>query len=293
MPFPTRISTLPADMTPTPVPNVLDGVKFLDAFSSSRTDWQVVPGYVTAEQINKAVADLEGDYMSRVNQKVLNGFLRAAVTQVGGQVYEVLVPAEIVDGKLKPLRVKSVRQTPALSSHAILLEDYFAINFPDVVSKWEAQGARYEDFKYAAIITVTWATKFGPLRISYKLSGKYITEEGKYPGRVDFLKLCMYEQTVEHYLPTNKLTANLYPAPIVGLSGTAEGGAAGVMESDAFGWTPMVDFAAAERDTLTWIAQAVDGIPIESKETLAKLQAAFNRTFMPIHCAETVIEYKK
>jgi hypothetical protein len=292
MPFPTRISTLPADMTPTPVPNALDNVKFLDTFSSSKADWQVVPGYVTAEQINKAVADLEGDYMNRVNQKVLNGFLLTTVTQVGGQAYEVLVPAEVVNGKLKELAVKNVGQTPTLSSHAILLEDYYAINFPDVVDKWEAQGALYEDFKYAAVVTVTWATKFGPLRISYKLSGKYISEEGKYPGRLDFLKLCMYESTKTHYTPTGKLTLNWYPAPIVGLSGTA-GGISGIMESDAFGWTPMADFAGAEKDTLTWISHAVNGVPIESKETLAEIQSAFDRAFMPVHCSETVIEYKK
>jgi hypothetical protein len=172
----------------------------------------------------------------------------------------------------------------------VLLEDYFAINFPDVVVKWKSQGATDADFKYAAVITITWATKYGPLNISYKLSGKYISEEGKHPGRLDFLRLCMYEQTKEHFTPTNKLTLNWFPVPIVGLSGTAFGGTAGSMESDAFGWTPMTDFAKAEIETLNEIAQAVSGVAIESKETLAGLQAAFDRAFMPIHCTDAVIE---
>lgn len=290
MPFPTRIpATLPGNATSAPESSAPDSVKFLEKFSSRMADWQVLPGSVTAEQINQAVAALKGETMHRVNQKVMNGFLRTTVTQIGGQVYEVLSPAEIADGKLKPLTLKNVRQTPILSSHAVLLEDYFAVNFPDVVAKWEAQGARYEDFKYAAVITVTWATKYGPLRVSYKLSGKYIAEEGKYPGRVDFLKLCMYEQAIEHYTANNKLAPNWYPEPIVGLSGTLRG-VSGKLESDAFGWTPMADVAEAEKDILAWIGQAVSGVPIESKETLAQIQTAFNRAFLPVHCAETVIQ---
>lgn len=292
MPFPTRISTSPAAVTPTPQPGLLDAVKFVTTFSSSKEDWQVIPGSVTAAQVNDAVALQEGDQMRRVNQKVLNGFLRVSVSQVGGQVFEVLVPAELIDGKLKELKVKSVEQTPVLASHAVLLEDYFAINFPDVVDKWGAQGALYEDFKYAAVITVTWATKYGPLRVSYKLSGKYISEEGSYPGRLDFLKLCMYEQTKEHFTPNNKLMPNWYPAPIVGLSGTTRDGS-GEMQSDAFGWSPMSDFAKAESNTLSAIGQVVSGVAIESEETLAQLQAAFDRAFMPVHCTETVVEYKK
>lgn len=289
MPFPTRISTLPADVTPTIQPGLLSDIKFLDTFSSRKADWQVIPGNVPAAQINEAVAELEGDHMNRVNQKVINGFLIVPVTQVGGQAFEALVPAELVDGKLKELTVKNVRQTPILSSHGVLLEDYFALNYPDVVDQWAAQGAQYEDFKYAAIVTITWATKYGPLRISYKLSGKYISEEGKYPGRVDFLKQCMYEQTIEHYLPNNRQAPNWYPVPIVGLS--VEGGKnPGIMQSDAFGWTPMTDFAEDESDLLSWIGHAVNNIPIESKETLERLQAAFDRTYMPVHCAEVTIE---
>ncbi len=288
LPFPTRIAALPGNITATPAPDPLNGVKFAQTFSSDMADWQILPGYVTAEQINQAVAALEGEKMNRMNQKVMNGFLRTTVTQIGGQAFEVLLPAEIVDGKLKPMTLKNVRQTPILASHGVLLEDYFAINFPDVVGKWEALGARYEDFKYAAVIAVTWATKYGPLRISYKLSGKYIAEAEQYPGRLDFLKLCMYEQTVEHYTANNKLAANLYPAPIVGLSDPT-GKVPGAMKSDGFGWTPMADFAAAEKGVLAQIGRTVGGVPIESKETLAQLQAAFNRAFLPAYCAETTI----
>lgn len=289
LPFPTRISTSIAAVTPTAQPGLLDGTKFLATFSSAKADWQIVPGNVTAAQLNEAVALLEGDQMHRTNQKVLNGFLRTTVKKADGQVYEVLVPAESVNGKLKELKVKSVGQTPVLASHAVLLEDYFAINFPDVVAKWEAQGARYEDFKYAAVVTVTWATKYGPLRVSYKLSGKYISEEGKYPGRLDFLKLCMYEQTKAHFLPTGKITLNWFPAPIVILFGTTRG-VSGEMQSDAFGWTPMADFAKAEKDTLYDIGRTATGVAIESQEILDNLQAIFDKAFMPVHCAEVTVE---
>lgn len=292
MPFPTRISKSPIspEVTPTLQSGLLEGVKFVAKFSSSKADWQILPGSITPAQINAEVARQEGDEMRRVNQKVLNGFVRVTVTQVGGQVFEALAPAEVVNGRLKELKVKNVGQTPVLATRAVLLEDYFAINFPDMVEKWQAQGAPYEDFKYAAIITVTWATKYGPLRISYKLSGKYINEEGKYPGRVDFLKLCAYESTEAHYLPTGKLTINWYPAPIIGLSGTTLQGVSGKMDSDAFGWTPITDFAQAESATLSQIGQAVSGVAIESKETLAELQALFDRVFFPVHCGEVAIE---
>lgn len=290
MPFPTRISTLSPQVTPTNSPtDPLADARFLTEFSNAKADWDIVPGYVTAAQINAAVAQVEGEQMHRDQQKVLNGFLRVAMMKEDRQVLEVVVPAEIVDGKLKELKVKSVRQTPVLASRAILLEDYFAINFPDLVDKWEAQGAQYEDFKYAAVVTVTWATKYGPLRVSYLMSGKYISQEGKYPGRLDFMKLCLYEQTKEHYLPNGKLTTNWFPAPIVGLSGTYMG-VSGAMKSDAFGWTPMTDFAHTQSGILTAIGQAVHGVAIESRETLARLQTAFDRAFMPVHCAEVVVE---
>jgi len=290
MPFPTRISTLPPAVATTGKwIDPLEGVNLLADFSSFKADWQIIPGYVTAAQMNDAVARLEGDQVHREYQKVINGFLRTTVQKEDGQIFEVLMPAELVDGKLKELRVKKVEQVSILSIHSALLEDYFAINFPNIVDSWRAQGAQYEDFKYTAVITLTWATKFGPLRISYKLSGKYISEEGKYPGRVEFLKLCAYESTKSHYQPNGRLDVNWFPAPIVGLSGTARD-ASGEMQSDAFGWTPMVDFAKDESDTLSAIAQAVNGLAIESKETLSRLQAAFDRAFMPIHCAEVVVE---
>jgi hypothetical protein len=294
MPFPTRIPKSPVfpAVTPTVQPDLLDGIKFPNAFSSVKADWQVIPGNVTAAQMNDAVAQQEGDQVDRANQKVLNGFLLTTIAKADGQVFDVLTPAELVDGKLKELKVKKVEQVPVLSTHAALAEDYFAINFPDAVSKWEAQGAQYEDFKYAAVVTISWATKYGPLRVSYKLSGKYLSEAGKYPGRLEFLKLCAYEQTLEHFSPINTLMTNWYPAPIVGLSGTVKG-VSGVMESDAFGWTPMTDFANAESVTLGEIGQAVNGVTIASRETLDKLQAVFDRAFMPMHCAETVLDYKK
>lgn len=276
---------------PTELPVSLDGVKFVTTFSDKKEDWQIVSGRATAAQVNAAVAAQEGSNVSRVEQKVINGFLRTAAQQENGQVFEVLSPAELVNGKLAEIKIKNVRQIPVLSSHAVLLEDYFAINFPDVVRQWEAQGATDADLKYAAVITVSWATKYGPLHISYKLSGKYITEAGKYPGRVDFLRSCMYEQTQEHFVfKNNKLDLNLYPVPIVGLSGTARDGIMGEMKSDAFGWTPMLDFAKAESETLNAVGQAVNGVVIESPEVLAKLQAEFDKAFMPVHCAEVIIQ---
>jgi hypothetical protein len=276
-------------ITPTATPVSLEGVKFLTKFSDKQEDWQAVSGRVTAAQINAAVAESEGN-VSRAHQKVINGFLRTLVSLKDGQVFEVLSPAEFVNGKLQEMKIKNVGQVPVLSSHALLLEDYFEINFPDVVRQWKSSGAADADLKYAAVITVTWATKYGPLRISYKMSGKYITEAGKYPGRLDFMRLCMFEQTQEHFLPNKRLGMNLYPVPIVGLSGVTIKGVTGQMKSDAFGWTPITDFAKAESETLNEIGQAVGGVGIESEEILAEVQSAFDRAFMPVHCSEAVIE---
>ena len=266
------------------------GVNFLTEFSDKEEDWQIVPGAVTAAQINAEVARQEGSEIKKDFQKVITGFLRSTVTQEGGQVLEVLYPAELANKKLAKLKVKYVKQVPVLSSHAVLLEDYFTINFPDVVKKWKAQGATDADFKYAAVITITWATKYGPLRVSHMITGKYFSEAQKYPGQLDFLRLCMYEQTQEHLLSNKKLGLNWFSAPIVGLSGTAKGDIKGEMKSDAFGWTPMADFAKAQSKTLNAIGSAVDGVVIESGETLAYLQAMFDRAFMPVHCAEAVLK---
>ncbi|MDD2921638.1 MAG: hypothetical protein PHQ36_05065 [Anaerolineales bacterium] len=288
-PLPTRAVVAPTSM-PTAVPASLTDIPFLTKFSEKKVDWQIISGAVTAAQINAEVARQEGDQVGRTNQKVINGFIRSAVKQGNGQVFEVLYPAELTDGKLTELTVKNVKQVPVLASHAALLEDYFAVNFPDITKKWIAQNATDADVKYAAIITVTWATKYGPLRISYKTTGKYVIETGNYPGRLEFLRKCMFEQTIEHFSPKNKLDLNWYPAPVIKLSGTTRDGVSGEMKSDAFGWSPMADFAKAESQTLSEIGDAVAGVKIESKETLAGLQAAFDKAFMPVYCTEAVIK---
>lgn len=286
-PSPARIVALPT-IAPTSIPISLTDINFLTKFSDKESDWQIISGAVTAAQINAEVARQEGDQIGRVEQKIINGFVRSTV-ETGGQVFQVLLPAELTNGKLTALKIKNVKQIPVLSSHAALLENYFAANFPNVTERWMLNGVTDADIKYAAAITVTWATKYGPLRISYKMSGKYISEAKKYPGQLDFLRRCMFEQTVEHFLPNNKLDLNLYPAPVVGLSGITSYGATGVMKSDAFGWAPMVDFANAESDTLNEIGRVADGMAIESKENLAELQAAFNKAFMPVYCVEAAV----
>jgi|GEM_PF-2445763 len=282
---PTMAAPTPT-FTPTPVS--LAGARFVSEFTPS--GWDVASGYVSAAQMNAAVAALEGDDLPRFRQKVLNGFLLSVEAQEGGQVFPVLIPAQAENNKLVPLTVKSVTQTPILAAHAILLEDYFEINFPAEFAMWKAQGAQEEDLKYAAIITVTWATKYGPLRVSYKTSGKYIFASEKYAGRADLIRLCMFESTVEHFYDNGQLTKNLFPFPIVGLEGVTPLGERGILKSDTFGWAPMRDFVAAEADTLAAAAAQVSGLAIESKETLAQVQAAFDRAFFPVHCNEVRVK---
>ncbi|GAB4542756.1 MAG: hypothetical protein Fur002_13570 [Anaerolineales bacterium] len=272
----------------TSTPASLAGARFISEFAPS--GWDVASGYLSPAQINAAVAALEGEDVPRFRQKVINGFLLSVEQQEGGQVFSVLSPAQAENNRLVPLTVKSVTQTPILSTHAILLEDYFEINFPAEFAKWKAQGAEEEDMRYAAIVTVTWATKYGPLRVSYKASGKYISDAGKYAGRADLIRLCMFESTVEHFYASGTLTKNWFPFPIVGLEGITPLGERGELKSDTFGWTPMRDFAAAEADTLTQVAEQVSGLAIESKETLAQIQAAFDRAFFPVHCNEVRVK---
>ncbi len=274
----------------TPVPITSGDVKFLQAFSANPAYWDVLPTSVTAAQLNQFVAELEGMNVTRAYQKVMNGFVRGAVEQEGGQVFDALLPAEIFNGKLRPLKVKNVQQIPVISSHAVLLEDYFELNFPKEYQNWLMLGAPAHDLKYAAVITVTWITKFGPLRVSYLLSGKYIVDSEKYPNQLEFIKICMFEQTIPHYSHLQKLIDNWYPAPIVSVSGALPGGKSGEMKSDAFGWTPMRDFTAAQLDVLSEISGQVNGMAIESPESLAQIQAAFDKAFVPVHCVKSVFE---
>jgi hypothetical protein len=290
MPYPTQVIPSPTvEPEPTKQPVSPEGIHFLTKFSEDKKDWQVIPGTITATELNAEVAQQEGGRIKRDEQKVINGFLRSTIKE-DGRVFEVLLPAEVVEGHLKVMEIKSIKQFPILSVHAVLLEDYFEINFPEVFSKWKTAGAAEADLKYAAAIIVTWATKYGPLRISYKASGKYITETGKYPGQLDFMKICMFEQTKERPNRDYQSSPTWYPAPIVAAYITENGTITGGMRNDAFGWTPMADFAAAENQTLDEIGEIVHAEVIESAQTLAKLQSAFDRAFMPIHCAEPIIQ---
>lgn len=281
--FPTQAIATPTTEMLKDLPSA-EGARFLTEFSEDKNDWQVIPGTVTAEQLNAEVARQEGNEVTRDEQKVINGFLLVTV-QNDKRMFEALYPAELVDGKLKTLSIKSIKQFPILSVHAVLLEDYFEVNFPDTFNQWIQAGTDSDDLKYAAIVTITWATKYGPLRISYKMSGKYITEAKKYPGQVDFMKICMFEQTKERPMRNYKPSPTWYPAPIVAAD-TSDG----EMRNDAFGWTPMADFAKAEDQTLREIGESVHAEVIESAQTLQKLQSAFDRAFMPIYCVEPVYQ---
>jgi hypothetical protein len=52
----------------------------------------------------------------------------------------------------------------------------------------------------------------------------------------------------------------------------------------------MADFAKAEDQTLREIGESVHAEVIESAQTLQKLQSAFDRAFMSIHCVEPVYQ---